>query len=122
VDEYVVLAHAGHGVNSYAIQYYLVQGALAMFLHLRWGGVYSDAEADAAEIRDCLSLADEIVAAVRVTERLRPGDQLKVVAATFYGSYWLPPGRKGQRNPGDNYKPPAVVLAEVLRWLTDERP
>ena len=33
---YVVLAHSGHGVNSYAIQYYLVSGPLRLFLHLGW--------------------------------------------------------------------------------------
>lgn len=32
---YVVLAHSGHGTNSYAIQYYLVSGPLRLFLHLR---------------------------------------------------------------------------------------
>jgi hypothetical protein len=36
VEDYVVLSHSGHGANSYAIQYYLVQGALRMFLHLSW--------------------------------------------------------------------------------------
>lgn len=32
VEDYLVLAHSGQGVNSYAIQYYLVQGSLRMFL------------------------------------------------------------------------------------------
>lgn len=28
IEDYAVLAHSGHGVNSYAIQYYLVQNPL----------------------------------------------------------------------------------------------
>jgi hypothetical protein len=55
---YVVIAHSGHGANSYAIQYYLVSGALRLFLHLGWGGVYADAKADASKIQECFSLAD----------------------------------------------------------------
>jgi hypothetical protein len=39
-DDYSVLSHSGHGANSYAIQYYLVHGGLAAFLHLAWGGIY----------------------------------------------------------------------------------
>jgi hypothetical protein len=53
VKDYALLCHSGHGINSYAIQYYLVQRSLCMFLHLAWGGVYMDAKASAAQIRDC---------------------------------------------------------------------
>src|SRR5208282_5272983 len=61
VKDYAVLSHSGHGVNSYAIQYYLVHGDLQMFLHLGWGGVYMDAKRAAADIAWCFGLADEIV-------------------------------------------------------------
>ncbi len=62
VHDYAVLSHSGHGVNSYAIQYYLVLGGLRAFLHLGWGGVYMDANATAASIAECFSLADKVVA------------------------------------------------------------
>jgi len=42
VSDYVLIAHAGHGVNSYAIHYYLVHGLLRLFLQIHWGGVYQD--------------------------------------------------------------------------------
>jgi hypothetical protein len=58
VEDYAVLSHSGYGINSYAIQYYLVRGSLRMFLHLGWGGVYMDEKAAAANIRNCFSLAD----------------------------------------------------------------
>src|ERR1700733_11653223 len=30
VNDYVIVSHSGHGVNSYAIQYYLLRGSLRM--------------------------------------------------------------------------------------------
>jgi hypothetical protein len=42
IRDYVLLSHSGHGISSYAIQYYLVHGHLRMFLHLGWGGAYDD--------------------------------------------------------------------------------
>ena len=38
--DYAVVAHAGHGSNSWAIHYYLVHGSVRLFLQLGWGGVY----------------------------------------------------------------------------------
>ena len=46
--DYAVLCHSGYGVNSYAIQYYLVYGPVRMFLFLGWGGVYMDPDTDAS--------------------------------------------------------------------------
>ena len=91
VDDYAILDHSGHGANSYAIHYSLVQGPLRMFLQLSWGGLYGDSEKDAAQIRDCLSIADKIVAAQKVGT-LQAGEHLTIVASDFYGCYWLPPG------------------------------
>lgn len=38
VDDYVEFGHAGHGVDSYAMYYYLAHGPLAVAVQLRWGG------------------------------------------------------------------------------------
>src|SRR5947199_3729167 len=91
VEDYAVLCHSGHGVNSYALQYYLVYGALGMFLHLGWGGVYMDAKRAATEIADCFSLAGEIVLAVQAAQRFQPAARLRLVGPDFYGSSWLAP-------------------------------
>jgi hypothetical protein len=117
VEDYAVLSHSGHGANSYAIQYYLVYGPLRMFLHLGWGGVYMDADAAAGNIRQCFSLADQIVPAAMTVGRLGAGDRLTVVGADFYGSYWLAPEQSRQKESRDS-KGPAEILAEVLHWLT----
>jgi hypothetical protein len=116
VDDYVVLAHSGHGVNSYAIQYYLVQGSLRMFLHLGWGGAYMNPEETAAMIRDCFSMADRIVTATQCVARLQTGGRLLVVGSDFYGSHWLRPGESVQGEESDG-KQPLEVLTEAHDWL-----
>jgi len=92
---------------------------LHMFLHLGWGGVYMDAEAEAAKIRDCFSIADQIVPAAQSVGRFQAGERLLVVGSDFYGSYWLPPGESHGREDAD-YKKPMEVLTEVLGWLTTD--
>ena len=114
--EYVILGHSGHGINSYAIHYYLVSGPLNLFLQLAWGGVYMDADASASWIRECFSLADEIVPAVRGAERLSAGERLTIVGSDFYGSYWSAP-EQGRQKEIANDKNSKEVLTEVLRWL-----
>lgn len=84
---YCVLAHTGHGVNSHAIQYYLVNAQLRLFLHLAWGGVYMDEDAARANIRECFELADAIVAAVPAGEGTSQ-PRLTLVASDFYGGDW----------------------------------
>ncbi|KAF0155733.1 MAG: hypothetical protein FD159_2034 [Syntrophaceae bacterium] len=116
VEDYAVLAHSGHGINSYAIQYYLVYGRLGLFLHLGWGGVHMDADKESTKIRECFSLADQIVLALKNLESLGEKDRFLVVVSDFYGSYWLPPGRSRHGRDAVS-EDPTEVLTEVLNWL-----
>ncbi|WP_433202898.1 hypothetical protein ACQP00_33175 [Dactylosporangium sp. CS-047395] len=50
VPDYVAVSHAGHGVNSYAVNYHLVCGPLAVFMQVGWGGVYTDNAAAARRL------------------------------------------------------------------------
>jgi hypothetical protein len=88
VADHVVLAHAGHGSNSHAIHYYLVHGAVRMFLQLGWGGVHMDADARTASVRACFARADELVRAAGVAGRIPAGHRLIVAASDFYGAWW----------------------------------
>jgi hypothetical protein len=120
VEDYAVLSHSGYGANSYAIQYYLVRGSLRMFLHLGWGGVYTNKKAATANIRNCFSLADKIVSAVLAAQgvgRFGAGEYLTVVGSDSYGSYWLPPGET-RREKDVSDKDTLEVLTEALHWLT----
>ncbi len=112
--DYALLAHSGHGVNSYAIQYYLVCGPLRMFLFLGWGGVYMDPQKTAGAIRECFSLADRIANAA--TEKLRPDGRLTIVVSDFYGNYWSPQHDGAGVRLSDE-KTPQEVLREALAWL-----
>ena len=115
VDDYAILCHSGHGVNSYAIQYYLVYGDLRIFLRLRWGGVYMDAQRAAADIAWCLGLADEIVWAMNGVPRVGLRFPLEIVGSDFYGSHWFAPGKDNDVE--EVAKSPGQVLAEALQWL-----
>ena len=119
--DYAVLCHSGHGVNSYAVQYYLVYGPVRMFLFLGWGGVYMDADAAASKIRECFSLADEIVQAAKTVKKLKAGERVTVVGSDFYGSYWFVAGQSRQKE-RMGPKSPAEVLTEVIHWLKSPAP
>jgi hypothetical protein len=93
VEDYAVLSHSGHGVNSYAIQYYLVHGYLRIFLHLGWGGMYMNKKYAETTIHECFSIADRLVRAAQSVGSFHAGEHLTVVGSTFYGSYWLTPGK-----------------------------
>jgi hypothetical protein len=121
VKDYAVLSHSGHGANSYAIQYYLVQGSLRMFLYLGWGGAYMDAEAAALKIRDCFSMADQVVTAAGKVGRFQSGERLTVVGSDFYGSYWLRPGEIRGGEDASSKEPlhlkPLEALSAAFGWL-----
>lgn len=116
VSDYVLLAHAGHGVNSYALHYYLVLGDAGLFVQLPWGGVYMDEQACRDNIHACFQLMDRIVPLLEGRGGPRPGGRLKVVASDFYGSHWSVDGSEmGRAEAGDAGA--QQVLHEVLVWL-----
>lgn len=65
--DYVAFCHAGHGINSYALTYHLVDGPLILMVQTGWGGAYSDnAVASArveAQFARCAALIDSVEAA-----------------------------------------------------------
>jgi hypothetical protein len=81
--DYVLVAHAGHGVNSYALHYFLLLRPLMLFVQVPWGGVYEDRAVATADANACFGLCHSILEA---TERaVRTGqlerDRLVVVAS-----------------------------------------
>jgi hypothetical protein len=59
--EYAAVSHAGHGLNSYGLNVYVVTESLAAFIQLSWGGVYSDREASHARIARAFVLLSELL-------------------------------------------------------------
>lgn len=126
VRDYVVLAHAGYGANSYALHYYLVKAPLRLFLQVGWGGAYMNARQATRDVNRCFKLADRLVLAVdraRRVHALSSSGFLMVAASEFYGSSWHKPGEvptEGERG-APITKSPHLVLSEALRWVNGLR-
>ncbi len=91
VADYLLLGHAGHGIQSYAMHYYLVRGPLALFLQIGWGGAYMDKEMVASSMTARFAQAEELIQAMEVAQRkdcFRPGGRLVISISDFYGSSW----------------------------------
>ncbi len=88
---YVLLGHSGHGVNSWAIHYYLVQGQLALFIQVGWGGAYGTPQdsANACALLERLQTEGHHLSELVAAGKVAPDERLIVVASTFYGGQWL---------------------------------
>jgi hypothetical protein len=61
--DYVAFSHAGHGINSYALNYQLVDGPLAVIAQVGWGGGYSDKTQDTQQANDLFARCAELISA-----------------------------------------------------------
>jgi len=104
VDDYLAISHAGHGVNSYGLNYHLVCGPLALFTQNSWGGVYTDPAESRAGVAATLRFAAELVASAerhRLAERERSRAQLVVAFSDFRSvSWWRLRSTELVSNPG----------------------
>jgi hypothetical protein len=88
LEDFVAVSHAGHGANSYALSYFLVDGPLVLFLQTAWGGVYKDAEAAASAWRLLVSHVERLIQAARSSTGVNAGgaeERLVVVNSDFRG-------------------------------------
>lgn len=98
LQDYVLVGFDGYGVNSWAVHYYLVEGPLALFVQLPWGGAYVDADQARERIARVFTWAarlQERVGEARERALIPPGWRLLAVVSTFAhpGFAWLPPQR-----------------------------
>lgn len=117
LSDYVLLTHAGHGVNSYAIHYYVIRGPLRLFLQLAWGGIYEDQRKTTVAVNQCFKLADRLLELVETKghRNLLPNDRMLIAASDFYGWRWLWSGNIEKK--GHNKKP-KELLKLVLKSLS----
>jgi hypothetical protein len=88
---YLLIGQDGHGINSYAMHYYLVLRPLALFVQSGWGGVYMDPAESARDIESRFRLARRLVDAAHVAAtagRFGPHERLIVVESDFFGGRW----------------------------------
>lgn len=116
LEAYAILAHGGHSFNSYAIQYYIVYGAVRILLHHGWGGVYMDPDETTLSLNCRIARIDEIMAAAAASPWSDSLGPLTVVASDFYGStYVLPDGTTKSRDL--DHMSPDAALDTALAWL-----
>jgi hypothetical protein len=72
----LVVAHAGHGGNSYAISYYLVLGSVRILLQLAWGGAYMNNGNAARRIRAVFETLQRFVPAIEARANQHPLGEL----------------------------------------------
>ena len=64
-DDYAAVSHAGHGLNSYGLNLYLVTGPVAVFVQHLWGGHYDDSQRSNVEVTRTYTLLHELLAALK---------------------------------------------------------
>jgi len=114
VDNYILISHDGHGVNSWAIHYYLVYGPLALFVQTAWGGIYTDNDAAAQRMERRFRQATALIDAVeRAKEEQLFGlpQRLIVVVSDFYDSRWRISGPDGME-----WQDTSMALEDALNW------
>ena len=91
------VCHAGHGVNSYGMNYVIVTDRLAIVAQAGWGGIYMNPLKSAAAVVD---LSADLADLFRFAQSIRewPGGRLLVVHSDFRGGNepsWVPsPGAR----------------------------
>lgn len=122
VDDYLMVGQAGHGIQSYAMHYYLVEGSLALFLQLAWGGAYSNSEAERAIIAEQFGLIPQLYSMAH-DSNLPTDARLVVALSDYHGVRWavLPDSMSKQEflEYGDWQTDDILDLRTVLDWLND---
>ena len=123
VTDYALLGFDGHGINSWALHYYLVQGPLELFIQLPWGGAYTDPDEAKQRIGDAFALAATLtaeLAGAQAARALPGGVRLVVTDSTFAG-----PGCAWLKAPGappvEFWRPPGSSLAQAVAAVRDLR-
>lgn len=93
--DYALLGFDGYGIDNWAVHYYLVEDALALFVQLPWGGAYTDADEARARIVRVFAWAQRLQARVRQAREqalIPDGRRLVAVVSTFVPARfaWLP--------------------------------
>ena len=117
--EYALVAHAGHGLNSSGILYFLVHGGLSLFIKVAWGGAFMDHAVCTANANRAFALASALSDAAQRSPRLQdatPRDRLIVVGSDVSESKWRAPNRPWQEAP-PGAEGLFTVFNQSIAWL-----
>ena len=123
VPDYAVVGFDGHGINSWAVHYYVVEGALALFIQLPWGGAYVDADEGGRTVTAAFTWAGKLQADVRRARQqglIPEGWRLLVVASEFATAGWAWVGHRVRlrrhRPEGGNGLRTPQVQRQCVAW------
>ncbi|GKS92145.1 hypothetical protein [Acidovorax sp. SUPP2539] len=119
VADYAVVGFDGHGTNSWAVHFYLVQKGIALFIKLPWGGAYLEPEPARAQITEMFDWAAALLSQLKRAEsagKIPPGMRLHVAASRFdhAGWRWVAAGQNAAETP---WNPAGGMRAAVLQEL-----
>jgi hypothetical protein len=125
VPDYAVVGFDGHGINSWALHYFLVERDFALFLQLPWGGAYDDTEQSRRSICETFEWASAfqgLIERKRDSGKIPSGYRLVVVSSDFAARQWawVPPSESRSekeipwQSEGDVLNASATSLVEVL--------
>lgn len=88
-NDYWAASFAGHGVNSYSVNFFVVQGSITLLLQEGWDGIYMEASKQRSiiekEFSACSQLLEQTQASLRLTQ---DEGRLVIAASGFRGSSW----------------------------------
>lgn len=67
----IAISHAGHGINSYALNFRLALGPLAILVRQSWGGAYGDSAAESEAWKDLIDKVNGLIETL--DSPVRPG-------------------------------------------------
>lgn len=109
---YLAIGHAGQGMNSWAIHYYLVSNTLQLFVQSRYGGIYTNEEQALAALTTRFEQIDTLINEVVDSPHLREsGDILRVVESDRGSRFWGLTTTFPQSS--------ATPLRDAIAWLSD---
>ena len=124
--DYVLVARVGHGADSCAMHYFLVQGPLQVFLQVGRGSPAAGGRSTTS-VNECFALAHELVAAVPHAlgaGRLPRAGRLTVVGSDLIESFWEVAAAgdrpaqvvRATRGRSRDTRSPRQILEEAVRW------
>lgn len=81
--EFALIGHDGHGINSWALHYAVVNGPVALFVQRSWGGALDDGS-EAASVNEGFARVGRLL---NVAEGAGP-PRIVVVDSDLHGAFW----------------------------------
>jgi hypothetical protein len=114
----LLIAHAGHGVNSWALHYYLTVDPVSVIVQVPYGGAHDDADRAVATVgrrfEEIVGLLGSAATATRAG-RFEDGTRLVVARSDWHGGRVVVVGPEGE---GEELEPSGDPFAAASAWLS----